>query len=187
MKITEPKTPYIHYDRDTDEFNGASTSIPPLELVAAMERAVEASGERHGRLSRDSTQSRLEDEADSQSNLLLNGLKNGMHLSQESSAGEGSNNIIRSVTNEWESDEDEEERIKRDRFNALRSQHYKMKDIIKRGKQLLQNEEEDEHYNDPDKYANYDDDEKPSIKSARRPKQPMNDSDDDETSSNDRN
>ncbi|KAI8898294.1 hypothetical protein BC833DRAFT_590539 [Globomyces pollinis-pini] len=35
MKIMEPKTPYIHYNADLDEFNGTS-GITPFELACAI-------------------------------------------------------------------------------------------------------------------------------------------------------
>lgn len=38
MKITEPKTPYIHYDHEKDIIKGHTAEIPPLELSQAMDQ-----------------------------------------------------------------------------------------------------------------------------------------------------
>ncbi len=50
----------------------------------------------------------------------------------------------------FQSDIDEHQREKRSKFEKLRQEHYNMKQVLKRTKELIDNEELDEHFNDPD-------------------------------------
>ena len=100
MKITEPKTPFITYNPDSDSISGVSYGMPPLELEV--------------------TGNQLDDLAD------------------------------RLNMKEWESDDDIHP--KKQRFEDTRAQHYDMRmggNPLARGRELVENEEVDVTFNDP--------------------------------------
>ncbi|KAJ3105251.1 hypothetical protein HDU97_008274 [Phlyctochytrium planicorne] len=131
MKITEPKTPFIHYNHETDEILGNTGSVPPLELSTAISSA-------KGLMSLNSEDSLIS--SDSERRSTASSVKS---------------------TSDWESDEDEtlteEEKAKRAKFAKLRSQHYNMKAALQKAKSKPghggrggrddddDDEEEDEH------------------------------------------
>ncbi|KAJ3046308.1 hypothetical protein HDV00_000122 [Rhizophlyctis rosea] len=136
MKITEPKTPYIHYDHENDVVLGGSSSIPPLELSAALEAVPPPS------------------RTSSSGSLFGDKPHVTVHQPPESKAH-----------GDWESDDEEEEERdpeeeeKHRRFAALRAEHYQMKEALKKGRQLAgktavhadnDEEEEDEEEDDDD-------------------------------------
>ncbi|KAH6596089.1 hypothetical protein BASA50_005386 [Batrachochytrium salamandrivorans] len=125
MKITEPKTPFIQYDLSTDQLLGSTGEVPPLELVAAIEKSRNRSDSL--------TLEELPDE-----------LKQHMQVSDKDGM-------------EWQSDGEadgvtDDDRNKRLKFSSLRSEHYNMQNVLRRGRELIQHEVEDDGYNDPDLY-----------------------------------
>ncbi|KAJ3088412.1 hypothetical protein HK102_008806 [Quaeritorhiza haematococci] len=119
MKITEPKTPYIHYNHETDEILGNTGSIPPMELTSAIENASSALGRRSSSSS----------------------------MSTSGSDSEGSKKDDWSESEE-EKDLDPEERERRRKFKQMRSQHYNMKEALKKARQELAQEEEEDDDDD---------------------------------------
>ncbi|KAJ3294420.1 hypothetical protein HK104_003595 [Borealophlyctis nickersoniae] len=112
MKITEPKTPYIHYDHETDRVLGNTGAVPPMELTSALNEAAASTA---------STGSTSSLHAESP-----------MHASTYTSQGEA---------DEWDSSDDEEpkdpeEQERHNRFAHLRSEHYNMKEALRKGREL---------------------------------------------------
>ncbi|KAI9011408.1 hypothetical protein BC832DRAFT_344753 [Gaertneriomyces semiglobifer] len=106
MKITEPKTPYIRYDSFSDMVLGSSASVPPIELEAAML------------------------EADTRTPVSLS----------DSESESVRRRRVSVSGSEWDSEDEEhmnpEEKAKHDHFASLRSQHYNMRDALKKGRKL---------------------------------------------------
>ncbi|KAJ3116573.1 hypothetical protein HDU96_009362 [Phlyctochytrium bullatum] len=129
MKITEPKTPYIHYNQETDEILGnsgeirksgetkiISGSVPPLELSSAISNA-------KGLMSLSSEDSLLSSDSE-----------------RRSTTGSAR-------SSDWESEDEtltEEERAKRAKFAKLRSQHYNMKAALERARAKNETDEDEE-------------------------------------------
>ncbi|TPX42061.1 hypothetical protein SeMB42_g03398 [Synchytrium endobioticum] len=124
MKITEPKTPYIHYNADTDQVLGTSHAIPPMELTQAMQSISDPPRS----LSLSSTPSSVT----SSRSITPTG-------SPAMNGGPGS-------SSDWDASDDEElapeERERRRKFKKLRAQHYNMKETLRKAKQVLQHEDE---------------------------------------------
>ncbi|KAJ8330993.1 hypothetical protein QVD99_001201 [Batrachochytrium dendrobatidis] len=130
MKVTEPKTPFIRYDSTTDQLLGSTGTVPPLELATAIEN----SRNRSDSLSSETLPAELD-----------------MRMQMCEFSG-----------NEWQSDGDiddatSEDQNKRLKFSSHRSEHYNMKNILRRGRELIQHEKDDDAYNDPDQYNESDD------------------------------
>ncbi|KAJ3213317.1 hypothetical protein HDU67_003036 [Dinochytrium kinnereticum] len=141
MKITEPKTPFIHYNHETDEILGNTGSVPPLELSSAISSA-------KGLMSLNSEDSLLSSDSERRS----------MAGSSRSSDWES----------EEEDGLTEEEKAKRKKFAKLRSQHYNMKEALQQSRSKSDDEDEDDD-DDPrsrrgrtddldDDYDDYEDD-----------------------------
>ncbi|KND01492.1 uncharacterized protein SPPG_03292 [Spizellomyces punctatus DAOM BR117] len=108
MKITEPKTPYIRYDSENDMILGSTGNVPPMELSDAIYSAQRSPG---------STAS----------------------LSDTESSGSGRRHVS---VDDWDDSGDEkgemdpEEAERHRKFEALRSQHYNMKEALRKGREL---------------------------------------------------
>ncbi|TPX33766.1 hypothetical protein SmJEL517_g03430 [Synchytrium microbalum] len=133
MKITEPKTPYIHYNADTDTVLGtsANVAIPPIELTTAMQQ--------------------YSDTVATTNNTKSPSVRS---TSASSFASNGS---------EWDdSDDDEEadpeEQERRRKFKQMRAQHYNMKEALRKAKQV-QDEADEEAANTPRPIADEDEEE----------------------------
>ncbi|KAJ3193198.1 hypothetical protein HK101_005266 [Irineochytrium annulatum] len=116
MKITEPKTPYIHYDHETDEILGNTGLVPPLELSSAISNA-------KGLMSVNSEESLFSSDSERKST------GSGRFSDWESEEDDG-------LT--------EEEKKKRERFAKLRSQHYNMKAALQKARQTDDEDDEDD-------------------------------------------
>ncbi|KAJ3334105.1 hypothetical protein HDU76_010227 [Blyttiomyces sp. JEL0837] len=128
MKITEPKTPFIHYNIDTDEITGNSGSIPPMELSAALANA--------------------KGFADSTGSIMSSSDSDSMKGRSNSSDWES--------TDEDEEHLTEEERERRKKFAKLRSQHYNMKAALQTAKKLVEKELSSGDEDDEDEQGHYD-------------------------------
>ncbi|KAI9356204.1 hypothetical protein DFJ73DRAFT_958340 [Zopfochytrium polystomum] len=114
-KITEPKTPFIHYNIDTDEISGTSGSVPPMELSAALGKA---KGRDHS---------------------------SGSLFSSDSESGRKSGGSDWESTDEEEKSAlTEEDREKHERFAKLRAQHYNMRAALTKGRALAEDDSGDE-------------------------------------------
>ncbi|RHZ55464.1 hypothetical protein Glove_415g34 [Diversispora epigaea] len=117
MKISEPKTPFIHYNQETDEIMTDLRTIPGLTL-----------------------------ESSSTGNKNL-GSNNISPVGSLSSVSPSSAHFPDSIKDEWESehsDEDEETKEKRRRFAELRAKHYNMKEALSLGHKLVENDIDDD-------------------------------------------
>ncbi|KAI9138585.1 hypothetical protein BKA69DRAFT_1090858 [Paraphysoderma sedebokerense] len=145
QKITEPKTPYIHYNLDSDEVLGVTSEIPPFELTQALEPL--ASSNFNSSLS--TSNSGSNSLSGSSQNLHIHshypkaGVAStddpGMDLDIRNDNGHTGNEQVEHIgraAQTWsdeESDEEEqteEEKQRHKRFQMLRSQHYNMKDVL---------------------------------------------------------
>ncbi|CAG8485836.1 13662_t:CDS:2 [Ambispora gerdemannii] len=110
MKISEPKTPFIHYNQETDEIMTDLDTIPGLALNTS-------------------------------------GISPVGSVSSVSSSGA---HFPDTIKDDWESEnseEDEETREKRKKFAQLRARHYNMKEAIRLGHKLVDEEIDDEDNN----------------------------------------
>ncbi|KAI8914208.1 hypothetical protein EDD86DRAFT_186547, partial [Gorgonomyces haynaldii] len=135
MKITEPKTPFIHYNDATDEITGTSNGVPFLELEAALNVATP--------LSQNSSSENLNKDVE--------------HRLQ--------------IAEDWQSDtsmdtDNDQERKKRQKFNKARADHYNMKNVLLHARKLLENEDEIEGYNDPNRFDDDHHDQKDEMESV---------------------
>ncbi|CAG8443931.1 7494_t:CDS:2, partial [Diversispora eburnea] len=126
MKISEPKTPFIHYNQETDEIMTDLRTIPGLTLESSS-----------------STENK---------NLRSSSVS---PVGSLSSVSPSSAHFPDSIKDEWESeghsDEDEETKEKRRRrFAELRAKHYNMKEALSLGHKLVENdidEDDDDNSN----------------------------------------
>ncbi|KAJ3128563.1 hypothetical protein HK098_003989 [Nowakowskiella sp. JEL0407] len=173
MKITEPKTPFIHYNIDNDEVLGYSSEIPPLELSQLRSSPHPASPLFSPT---DKTSTNLPHHAQFQSLDSWHSMKNiaeedsaqGSGYSAEKVVGKSiklldtkatssnssdngksseSNSVIKS--REWESeDEDDaserEKQLKHEKFEKMRAMHYNMKTVLTK-RDFDDEEDEDEN------------------------------------------
>ncbi|KAJ3048765.1 hypothetical protein HK097_010235 [Rhizophlyctis rosea] len=109
MKITEPKTPYIHYDHENDVILGNSGSIPPFELSAALESVPPTS------------------RSSSSGSLFGDKPQTTTHHA-----------VIQDEWDSDDEESDPEEREKHKRFAALRAEHYHMREALQKGRQLAE-------------------------------------------------
>ncbi|CAH1767537.1 8732_t:CDS:2 [Entrophospora sp. SA101] len=119
MKITEPKTPYIHYNQETDEIMTDLEKIPGLALVTNSLGSTSLGGGGSNSIS-----------------------PVGTPLSTSPSSA----HFPDSVKDEWDSEteEDEEAREKRRKFAQLRAKHYNMKEALKLGHKLVEEDVDDD-------------------------------------------
>ncbi|KAJ1555295.1 hypothetical protein HK096_004882 [Nowakowskiella sp. JEL0078] len=104
MKITEPKTPYIHYNSDTDQVLGTTALIPPMELETALNFAK-------------STMPSSSSSSIEQHHVILDPQTSGSEWDDSD-----------------EEEQDEEEVEQRKKFTAIRAQHYNMKNVLRQAK-----------------------------------------------------
>ncbi|KAI9209878.1 uncharacterized protein BJ171DRAFT_10104 [Polychytrium aggregatum] len=102
MKITEPKTPFIHYDHERDLILGNTGDIPPIELTNAIQMAKESGGY--------SSRSSITSSSSSSS-------ERRMSRGEWDSSSEDEEHLHMTA----------EERERHQRFVRLRAQHYNMK------------------------------------------------------------
>ncbi|KAJ3066510.1 hypothetical protein HDU99_003827 [Rhizoclosmatium hyalinum] len=155
MKITEPKTPFIHYNMNTDEITGHSGEVPPMELTSALETALSE---------------RMQSSSSSMSSFMLTS------DTESVKSGHGSEHHATLVLEgnghkEWDDDDVEglhdgmtpEEREKHIKFQKLRAQHYNMKMALAEARRKMEEEdeagEEEENGNEEYKVEDYDEDE----------------------------
>jgi len=157
MKITEPKTPYVRYNADTDEFegdipsldlagNGSGVSSPVLQSPVSAEqpppsppvsprRASFSSGV-NGRSSSGSIRSRSGSSSRSTSFSLPNEAKGDLSLPARG-IGPGDEEV------EEEEEMDEEAAEKHAAFVKARGRHYSNEaEAMKRARQLMEDEDE---------------------------------------------
>ncbi|KAJ3393120.1 hypothetical protein HDU84_002797 [Entophlyctis sp. JEL0112] len=150
MKITEPKTPFIHYNMSTDEIVG---EVPPMQLTSALEyAAIQLDEKNHNK----------EDGHPNSSNSASSSASFMLLSESEKSIGEsgGSGNMrassVRSESgSDWDDDDShhmtEEEREKHLRFERMRAQHYNMKySLAEARKKLAEEEDDDDEDGEPD-------------------------------------
>ncbi|KAJ3202456.1 hypothetical protein HDU82_007346 [Entophlyctis luteolus] len=153
MKITEPKTPFIHYNMSTDEIVGFSGEVPPMQLTSALEyAAIQLDEKNHNK----------EDGHPNSSNSASSSASFMLLSESEKSIGEsgGSGNMrassVRSESgSNWDDDDShhmtEEEREKHLRFERMRAQHYNMKySLAEARKKLAEEEDDDDEDGEPD-------------------------------------
>ncbi|KAJ3401155.1 hypothetical protein HDV05_000634 [Chytridiales sp. JEL 0842] len=122
MKITEPKTPFIHYDHENDQILASTAAVPPIELTAALEAA--AANQFHSSSSLGSF-----DASES----------NGNHSDEWDDDDEDGEDLT------------EEERAKKAKFAKIRSQHYNMKAALQAARRKeLEEDDDDEEENEED-------------------------------------
>ncbi|CAG8556071.1 11041_t:CDS:2 [Acaulospora morrowiae] len=117
MKITEPKTPYIHYNQETDEIMTDLQTIPGLALGS------------------------------SNTTSNSQGSSGVSPVGSFSSVSPSSAHFPDSIKDDWESEnseEDEEVKEKRRRFAELRAKHYNMKEALSLGHKLVENNVDDD-------------------------------------------
>ncbi|KAL1919097.1 uncharacterized protein VTP21DRAFT_2478 [Calcarisporiella thermophila] len=114
MKINEPKTPYIRYNPETDE---VITDLSGLDIPSFSLGEDRASPERRS--------------SSPGSSLASSPRDKHPHLQ---------------VDDEWdENDEEDEETKERHRkFKEMRSQHYNMRDAMRRAREMLEHEDEED-------------------------------------------
>ncbi|KAJ3017990.1 hypothetical protein HKX48_003240 [Thoreauomyces humboldtii] len=105
MKITEPKTPYIHYDSANDLLLGSSGSVPPMELSSAIDDA---------KAIQDTTS---RSDTDSQSSS-----RRRVSVNEWDDSDDEEENM------------DPEEMARHKKFEELRASHYDMKRALQSGK-----------------------------------------------------
>lgn len=132
MKIEEPKTPYIHYDPDTDEVRGASREN--LLDVNALDIGKPAMSEKlSSSLNSNDFTSKLQKQATDDS-------------SQQHSFPTVS--VTVNEPSEWDVEDEivssSSDHIDHSKFDAKRAEHYKMGNALKLGRMLLEEEDEDE-------------------------------------------
>ncbi|RIA81630.1 hypothetical protein C1645_790020 [Glomus cerebriforme] len=114
MKVTEPKTPYIHYNQETDEIMTDLETIPGLALGS------------------------------SNSNQ---GSSSVSPVGSFASVSPSSAHFPDSIKDDWDSEnseEDEETKAKRKKFAELRAKHYNMKEALRLGHKLVEEDVDDE-------------------------------------------
>ncbi|KAI9105489.1 hypothetical protein DFS34DRAFT_599651 [Phlyctochytrium arcticum] len=120
MKITEPKTPYIRYDSANDMVLGSTGSVPPMELSDAIYSAQQQQHSSHPSISGGSD------------------VESGASESESSSGRKPQQRRV--SVDEWDDSEDEnedpEDLERHKQFEAMRSQHYNMKESIRKGREL---------------------------------------------------
>ncbi|KAJ1552691.1 hypothetical protein HK405_010359 [Cladochytrium tenue] len=116
MKITEPKTPFIHYNMETDEITGNTGAVPPMELTEALDKA---------KARRSSTGSLASSDSDS-------GRRAG-----------GGGSDWESTDDEEKGKMNAEERQKHDKFMRLRAQHYNMRAALDRARSHTDDDDDD--------------------------------------------
>ncbi|KAI8809402.1 hypothetical protein BJ742DRAFT_804988 [Cladochytrium replicatum] len=165
MKITEPKTPYIHYNSDTDEVIGNSGNIPHMELTSAIQLAADSM--QHSTYSIEDVQMLSASSSNSSlsSSYFRNGTEGlGLSGSSSSSRGErhahygdmppisrqgsnaasdaGSTSSLSKKRGEWDSSEEDDEdmseeaKARRRKFQQMRAQHYNMRDALRKAREL---------------------------------------------------
>ncbi|CAG8564160.1 16179_t:CDS:2 [Funneliformis mosseae] len=118
MKITEPKTPYIHYNQETDEIMTDLETIPGLALGSSS--------------------------IGSSSNQGSSGVS---PVGSLSSVSPSSAHFPDSIKDDWDSEnseEGEETKAKRKKFAQLRAKHYNMKEALRLGHKLVEEDVDDE-------------------------------------------
>lgn len=109
MKITEPKTPFIHHSASSDQI---------FNTMIAME---------------------LED-----------AVNDRFSLSSENASKNGEIDML-GADKDWEDENvEEEEWNKRQKFNQLRAHHYNMKAVMQNARELVDNEDIDPDFNNPE-------------------------------------
>ncbi|KAF9356156.1 hypothetical protein BGX26_005667 [Mortierella sp. AD094] len=127
MKIDEPKTPYVYYDHELDK-------------VMDLDDAFSLDSEKKKRAAQT-----LSIPGSSSS---MQGVQNGSGSKQESDVEEEEEEDDEEEPDEWEDsddeDEDEEEdvpkKIDHDKFARMRAEHYHMKEALKLGHELAEEE-----------------------------------------------
>ncbi|CAB4390630.1 hypothetical protein RhiirA5_455739 [Rhizophagus irregularis] len=111
MKVTEPKTPYIHYNQETDEIMTDLEKIPGLALSSN------------------------------------NSNQGSSSVSPIGSVSPSAAHFPDSIKDDWDSEnseEDEETKIKRKKFAELRAKHYNMKEALRLGHKLVDEDVDEE-------------------------------------------
>ncbi|KAJ3028155.1 UNVERIFIED_CONTAM: hypothetical protein HDU68_002347 [Siphonaria sp. JEL0065] len=145
MKITEPKTPFIHYNMSTDEITGHSGEVPPMKLNDALEYVAIQ------QLNRPSS---------SGSSFMLTSDTESLH-SESGNSMTGVNHSHHHAViakGEWDEDDESEkdpthgmtpeEYEKHLKFEKLRTQHYNMKEKLAEARRKMAQEDEGEDSKD---------------------------------------
>jgi len=117
MKVTEPKTPYIYYNRETDEIMTDLETIPGLTLGS------------------------------SNSNQGSSSVSPVGSLSSVSPSSAHFPDSVKDDWDSENSEEDEETKAKRKKFAELRAKHYNMKEAFRLGHKLVEEDVDDEEKN----------------------------------------
>ncbi|KAJ3132378.1 hypothetical protein HK100_005361 [Physocladia obscura] len=143
MKITEPKTPYIHYNINTDEISGHTGEVPPMVLNSALEYVA----------------MNMQNTASSSSFMLTSDTDS---IKSANSSTKGSTHFA--STGDWDDDDENadgtagmtpEEREKHLKFEKMRAEHYNMKYSLAEARKMMAEEDDDD---EDDTGGNYDDD-----------------------------
>ncbi|GBB86811.1 hypothetical protein RclHR1_13240002 [Rhizophagus clarus] len=130
MKVTEPKTPYIHYNQDTDEIMTDLEKIPGIALNSS------------------------------------NYNQGSSNISPVGSVSPSSAHFPDSIKDDWDSEnseEDEETKLKRKKFAELRAKHYNMKEALRLGHKLVEEDVDDDEENGNEAALNDGDDDEDKI------------------------
>ncbi|KAI9348227.1 hypothetical protein BDR26DRAFT_854260 [Obelidium mucronatum] len=142
MKITEPKTPFIHYNMSTDEITGHSGEIPPMQLNSALEYV----------------QIQQSTSSSSGSSFMLTSDTESIHSNTSNGKASDGNHHEHHhafiAKGEWDDDNEDgkgghkdmtpEEYEKHLKFEKLRSQHYNMKEKLAEARRKMEAEDAEE-------------------------------------------